>query len=190
MEVISVTDRKLCKGDFLNQIERIYKGGADKIILREKDLGDDEYSCLAKECYEICGDKLYINSRSKIAKELNIKNIHLPISIFKYDGYFESMGASVHSVDEAVLAESMGAGYIIAGHVFPTLCKKDLPPRGVDFINKITESVTIPVYAIGGIKPTNVGILKSTGIKGVSIMSGLMEAEAPERLIEIFKLVG
>ena len=39
---------------------------------------------------------------------------------------FETVGVSVHSADEAVLAEKMGATYVTAGHIFATDCKKVL----------------------------------------------------------------
>lgn len=46
---------------------------------------------------------------------------------------FETVGVSVHSADEAVLAEKMGATYVTAGHIFATDCKKGLEPRGIEF---------------------------------------------------------
>lgn len=185
--IIAVTNRRLCKENFYRRIERLYKAGTDRIILREKDLDEREYMAMAKKCYDICGDKLYINSRCEAARKTGIKNIHLPADRFERDVFFKNCGASVHSVSEAVLMEEKGADYIIAGHIFATDCKKDLPPRGVDFLKSVTEAVTVPVYAIGGITPETAGFLKGSGIKGVCLMSGLMASESPERIIDFFK---
>ncbi len=188
MEVIAVTDRKLCTEDFFKRIEKISEGGASKIILREKDLTDEEYYTLAEKCFEICGSRLYINTRVKIARDLGIKNIHLPLPLFKEkDPFFTQTGVSVHSLAEAVFAEKNGADYIICGHIFKTDCKKGLPPRGVDFVREISSSVKIPVYAIGGITPENYPLIADSGIKGVCLMSSLMKAEAPEKIIGFFK---
>ena len=37
-------------------------------------------------------------------------------------------------VEEAIEAQKLGATYISAGHIFATDCKKDLPPRGLEFL--------------------------------------------------------
>lgn len=59
---------------------------------------------------------------------------------------FETVGVSVHSADEAVLAEKMGATYVTAGHIFATDCKKGLEPRGIEFLKNAVSSVDIDVY--------------------------------------------
>ncbi|MCD8158046.1 MAG: thiamine phosphate synthase [Clostridiales bacterium] len=188
MEVAAVTNRNLCKEDFLKRIEKLYVGGADKIILREKDLNDDEYFVLAEKCFEICGGRLYVNSRIEIAKALGIKNIHLPLRLFtEKDSFFRQTGVSVHSAAEALSAEKAGADYIIGGHVFETDCKKGLAPRGIGFITETAAAVNIPVYAIGGISPDNAPLLKNSGIQGVCLMSTLMNCENPEDIISRLK---
>lgn len=188
MEVIAVTNRTFCREDFFKRIERLYKGGAEKIILREKDLEAEEYFALAKKCFEICGEKLFVNSRTGIAKKSGIKNIHLPMGLFtEKDGFFNHTGVSVHSLGEAMTAESLGADYIIGGHIFETDCKKGLAPKGTGFIREISEAVKIPVYAIGGISPQKTPLLKDCGLRGVCLMSSLMKDENPEEIIKFFK---
>ena len=59
---------------------------------------------------------------------------------------FNLIGVSVHSVEEAIFAEKMGAGYVTAGHIFLTDCKKGLAARGLPFLKNVCESVGIPVY--------------------------------------------
>ena len=91
---------------------------------------------------------------------------------------FETVGVSVHSADEAVLAEKMGATYVTAGHIYATDCKKGLQPRGLDFLRQVCAAVDLPVYAIGGIKfdETQWMSLKECGAAGGCIMSGMMKA--------------
>lgn len=88
----------------------------------------------------------------------------------------------MHSVEEAVEAESLGADYIIAGHIFETACKP-LEPRGPEFLRRVCESVEIPVYAIGGITSENVSSIADAGASGACSMSGIMTAEDPKDLI-------
>ena len=112
-------------------------------------------------------------------------DIHLSFSDFSagLSEGFETVGVSVHSIEEAVFVQSRGAAYITAGHIFPTDCKKGLPPRGVDFLREICTEVHIPVYAIGGITPENIHLVKASGAAGVCVMSGLMKAGEPGKLI-------
>lgn len=174
--------------DFFSQLEKICAADIDRVILREKHLIESEYETLAKQVMTICGKyntPLSLHTYAEAAKRLDCKAIHLSYADFisgKGDD-FDTVGVSVHSLDEAKLVEKSGASYITAGHIFPTDCKKDLPPRGTDFLREICESVQIPVYAIGGITPENAPLVKSAGASGVCLMSGLMKAKKPEDII-------
>ena len=90
---------------------------------------------------------------------------------------------SCHSKEDAEEAEKLGASYITAGHIFDTSCKAGLPGRGLDFLNEVKSSVSIPVYAIGGISADNAGNVINAGADGICIMSGFMKCSDPERLI-------
>ncbi|GHU40488.1 hypothetical protein FACS1894111_01220 [Clostridia bacterium] len=93
------------------------------------------------------------------------------------------LGCSVHSVEEAKEAADLGASYLTAGHIFPTDCKKDLPPRGIQLIRNICEVVSIPVYALGGVNPLNAKECIQAGAAGVCMMSEFMQSESPKELI-------
>lgn len=88
----------------------------------------------------------------------------------------KKIGCSIHSVEEAVEAQKLGASYITAGHIYATDCKKGLAPRGLEFLKEVCDSVTIPVYAIGGIDVdgTRRDEVKMCGAAGSCIMSGMM----------------
>jgi thiamine-phosphate pyrophosphorylase len=72
---------------------------------------------------------------------------------------------------EAVAA---GADRIILGTIFQTECKKGLRGRGLSFVKEICEACPVPVYAIGGIKETNLGDVMAAGAAGGCMMSGYM----------------
>lgn len=91
--------------------------------------------------------------------------------IGEYDSKELVLGVSIHSAEEAIEAEKLGADYLIAGNVFETECKPGLKGRGIDFIKKVCESVNIPVIAIGGITPDNLNELINTKVFGVAVMS-------------------
>ena len=136
--MIVITARNLCARPFLEQVGLLAAAHPEMIILREKDLSDDELLSLAAQCLEICerhNVPLAINSNMEVARELNICRIHLPMQLMKETEDFSDfslVGASVHSVEQAKEAEDLGADYVLAGHVYHTACK-DSDPRGVPF---------------------------------------------------------
>lgn len=89
----------------------------------------------------------------------------------EYDSKKLILGVSIHSVEEAIEAEKLGANYLIAGNIFETDCKPGLKGRGIDFVGKVCESVDIPVIAIGGITPDNLDELMDTKVFGAAVMS-------------------
>ena len=185
--MIAVTDRSLCREDFLKRIESIAENHPEMIILREKDTPHDELCELAYRCLSICecyDVPLSLNGDLDVARELDICRVHLPLPKLRAEDLsaFTLVGASVHSPEEAVEAESLGADYLIAGHIFETACKP-FQPRGLEFLEEVCGSVDIPVYAIGGISPANVDQIAGTDASGVCSMSGIMTADDPGDLI-------
>lgn len=152
------------------------------VILREKDLTEEEYTQLAEKVTEICrrnGVPCILHTFINAAVRLGCDSIHLPLPVLRKtrDGdkaKFRIIGCSCHSPEEAREAVSLGATYITAGHVFATDCKKGLPPRGPDFLREVCKAVEVPVYAIGGITAEKLPLILEAGAAGGCIMSGLM----------------
>lgn len=195
-DILCVTNRTLCRENFLERVEEIAANHPKGIILREKDLIEEEYKRLAEEVLHLC--KKYevpciLHSFVDAAMELGAENIHLPLYILrkmdeKKKETFKIIGASCHSVEEAQEAERLGCTYITAGHVFVTDCKKGLAPRGLDFLKNVVESVSIPVYGIGGIDNENINEVRNTGGAGAGIMSGLMRCENVKETMKGFEI--
>lgn len=196
-KMLAITNRHLCNNDFLEQIQDICslneKNTVIKsvsIVLREKDLSENDYKDLATKVLKICkknNTECILHTYYKVARELNCKKIHLPLHILKSKPdvckEFNEVGVSIHSVNEAIEAINLGATYITAGHIFTTDCKKDIPPRGLNFLSSVCSSVNIPVYAIGGILPANAQKAINAGADGICIMSGLMTCKNPRVFI-------
>lgn len=183
--IYCVTSRILCKEDFLHRIEKIALSHPAGIILREKDLSEVQYRQLAKQVIQICTEyqiQCVLHSFVDTAIELNAAAIHLPLPKMRemtdmQKRHFKIIGVSCHSPEEAREAEKLDCTYIIAGHIFTTDCKKGLPGRGIPFLEGICKSVSVPVYAIGGIECNNVRSVCKAGAKGACIMSGLMTCD-------------
>lgn len=165
------------------------------IILREKDLNEDEYRELASYVMEQCrkrGTLCILHSFVQAAKELHAEALHLPLPVLRTlsqeeKSRFAILGASCHSPEEAAEAERLGCTYITAGHVFDTDCKKGLPGRGLAFLKQVCEKVSVPVYAIGGISPACMAEVRKAGASGVCVMSGAMECENVQEYFSAFE---
>ncbi|MBR6069180.1 MAG: thiamine phosphate synthase [Ruminococcus sp.] len=191
--IICVTNRRLCE-DFPSQLRKIAEAKPKAVILREKDITPQEYRTLAESAMQICaehGVPCVLHSFTDVAAELGAEAIHLPLHILaeltaEEKAFFRIIGASCHSVADALKAQELGAAYITAGHVFATDCKRGLPPRGLDFLREVCSAVSIPVYAIGGISAENYGSVLAAGAAGACVMSGLMICPEPSGYLREF----
>lgn len=67
------------------------------------------------------------------------------------------------------------------------IVRKGLPGRGIGFLKKICETVSVPVYAIGGIGAENIQEIKNAGAAGGCIMSGWMQCEDVREYLKCLK---
>ena len=195
-----ISNRKLCENENLEkQIKKIFSAYEKKIILknfdivaltlREKDLNKNEYLKLIEEIYPICQKYkinliLHQNYDLNLDDKYKIDGIHLSYNIFKSLNEnikaelikkYKRIGVSIHSLDEAKEVESLGASYVVAGHIFETDCKKGLEPRGLKFIKDLSSALSIPIFAIGGIDEKNSQSVINNGAFSICMMSTLMK---------------
>lgn len=194
-DILCVTNRKLCRADFPTRIEQIAAAHPAGIILREKDLPEADYAFLAGKVLASCrtqGTPCILHSFHGTAIRLGCRKIHLPLPVLRTlsdeeKAFFTDIGSSCHSIEDARLAVQLGCTYITAGHIFDTDCKKGLPGRGILFLKDLCDSVSIPVYAIGGITADNISSVRNAGAAGACIMSGLMTCKDPAGFIRSCK---
>ncbi|MDD6616698.1 MAG: thiamine phosphate synthase [Lachnospiraceae bacterium] len=183
-QILAVTNRHLCPRPLEEQIPRICSLRPRGIILREKDLPEKEYLDLAEKVLAICRSHqvlCILHSWPDAAARLGCSAIHLPLPLLQSCqgklSDFTVIGTSVHSPEEAREGEALGATYLTAGHIYATDCKKGVPPRGTDFLREVCRSTSLPVYAIGGIRPDPEQFeeILSCGARGGCMMSQMMQ---------------
>lgn len=196
-EIICVTDPGLCREGIEKRLELIAAARPAAVILRAKTLSAAGYRALAEKARDICekhGVKLILHGFVDEALALGHDAVHLPLpELRKLDSStkkrFDIIGASCHSVEDALEAQSLGCRYIVAGHIFDTDCKKGIPARGLDFLSSVCRAADIPVYAIGGITPANLPSVLERGAAGACVMSALMTRDDPGKYLEELKNV-
>ncbi|WEV37077.1 thiamine phosphate synthase [Lactobacillus sp. ESL0677] len=184
-----VTDRtNLTDNQFLTTIEQACKSGVDLVQLREKQLSGREYYELAQAVKQITDRyqlPLIIDDRLDIAQAINAAGVHLgqsdlPVKAARQIlGADKIIGATTKTLPQALEAEKEGADYLGVGAIFPTQTHVKTVHTSVATLSQIRQNVSIPVYAIGGLKAHNVAAVKPAHVAGVAVVSAIMQAADP-----------
>ena len=180
----AVTDRHwLEEGEpLIHQVEQAVRGGATFVQLREKELDEASFEAEGREILELCrakGIPFVINDNVELAVRIGADGVHVGQSdmeaghVRELIGPDRILGVSAETVEAAIRAEQAGADYLGVGAVFPTGSKDDAADVSLETLKAITEAVSIPVIAIGGITYENVSSLEDTGIVGIAVISAI-----------------
>jgi thiamine-phosphate pyrophosphorylase len=185
-----ITDRTQTAGRALPAVcADALRGGLRALQLREKDLDTGQLFELAVELRQLTweyGAKLLINDHIDIALAVAADGVHLgkaslPVpEARRILGSERLIGYSAHSADEALQAQQDGADFVTLGPVYHTPSKALYgAPLGLSALLETTRVVTIPVFALGGIKHTSAAKVLSAGAHGVALISAIMAAPNP-----------
>ena len=162
-------------------------GGVGMVQVREKVMSSGDLYQLAARLRLVTRGKalLVINDRVDIALAVDADGVHLPSHSLpvcvarKLGGGRLLVGRSVHSIEEAVDAESDGADYLILGTIYGTLSHPGCLASGVGLIEVVKGCVRVPVYAIGGIKASNAEGVMRAGADGVAVIRAILGGPDP-----------
>jgi thiamine-phosphate pyrophosphorylase len=181
-----VTDRSLCSpsSSLVTAVELALRGGVRAVQLREKDMPTRELLATAYEMRKLTGRygaMLFINDRVDIALCVNADGVHLGQSSIpvraarKVIGTRGMIGASTHSVEEALEAEEGGADFITFGPLYHTPSKLIYgEPVGIEALRRLKGRVSLPVFGIGGIQREMVQEVIDAGAHGIALIRGIL----------------
>ena len=198
-----ITNRNLCsEQEYFERIKEACINGVDNIIIREKDLTDEE----VKMIYDKISSSLpvevrkktsiLLNSKFKVYEETDCDGIHLPFWLFKerlQEGYDfnigKQIGLSLHSAEEVSEMEELCSkygvkvSYITLSHIYETKCKEGLKPRGLELLQKGGKLTKVKVVALGGIDSSNA---KETlkYCDDIAVMSLIMKSKDVKNTVE------
>ena len=198
-----ITNRNLCsEQEYFERIKEACINGVDNIIIREKDLTDEE----VRKIYDKISSSLpaevrkktsiLVNSKFKVYEETDCDGIHLPFWLFKeklneeYDfNIGKQIGLSLHSAEEVSEMEelcskySVKVSYITLSHIYETKCKEGLKPRGLELLKKGGKLTKVKVVALGGIDSSNAAeTLKYCD--DIAVMSLIMKSKDVKNTVE------
>ncbi|HYW35361.1 MAG TPA: thiamine phosphate synthase [Balneolaceae bacterium] len=180
--------------------EMALRGGANIVQFRDNQSGARESLKYAKSVVNVCRSynaMSIINDRTDIAIAAEATGVHLgqddlPLQTAREilnDG--QIIGGTSSTLKEARQVEAEGADYVALGHIFDTTTKqKDYAPRGLDILQKVSKSLSIPVVAIGGITLENASDVIAAGADMIAVSSAICCAPNPvkatEKLMNLF----
>ena len=157
--------------------------GVHALLLREHDLGDAAYTALLDSIRRAvpASFRVIVHSRVAIAAarhaDLHLREAELS-TIPRVRAELTPgalIGVSTHSLESARAAERAGASYIIYGPVFDTPSKRQYgAPQGEARLREICDAVSVPVIAIGGIKPSGAAACQKACAHGIACISALL----------------
>jgi len=174
-------------GDPLVLGTMLLDAGVNALQLRAKgwpqDAVAEAVARLAPHCRR-AGVPLILNDHLRLVERGLGDGIHLGQS----DGAFDRarlpprclVGRSTHDLDQVLAAAHEGVDYIGFGPVFETGTKAGAgPPQGLIMLRRASALSQVPVVAIGGITPTNLHEVRSTGAASWAVISAILGAEDP-----------
>jgi thiamine-phosphate pyrophosphorylase len=178
MKNYAISDSKLLGGlDHLPEwVAGLEDAGVDMIQIREKSLPIRELVHVVSACLLNCKRiRLLVSARVDVALACGAHGAHLPggsppASAWRGivpPGFL--IGASCHSTDDAIAAQLGGADFVVAAPVFDPLSKAAYRQAlGIEELRRICGSVTLPVFALGGVTPWNAKECLAAGAAGVA----------------------
>ena len=184
-KIYPITDPRLAKLSHAEQVERLIKGGARFIQLREKRASPKEFYDDAQAALEIARKhcaKIIINDRIDIALALKADGVHLgqddlpPEQARKILGAKAIIGYSTHSIKQAIEAVKLPIDYLAIGPVFATATKENPDALvGIEGVRNVRTAIgDFPLVAIGGITAENFREVFNAGANSVAIIKSIL----------------
>ncbi len=165
---------------FLEQLHASLRRGIRLVLLRAHELGDVDYRSLLEAARKICRQhdaKLLLSrpenpeSWSGMSDGIHL-NRHQLMGTSCRPEETGWVGASCHNPEELKQAEILGLDYVFLSPVEVTASHPDAATLGWERFARWVESVNLPVYALGGMAPDDIGRARLHGAQGVVGISG------------------
>jgi thiamine-phosphate pyrophosphorylase len=186
-----LVDGRSSEEEFRTLVSTLVAAGVDILQLRDKQLGDRELVARARMARELTRDTatlLIINDRPDIAALSRAEGVHVgqdEISVKDARaivGPRALIGVSTHSIEQARQAVLDGANYIGVGPTFPSETKQFAEYPGLELLRQVAGEISLPAFAIGGIKDGNISTVLKTGLKRVAVSAAVTRATNPREV--------
>ena len=167
-------------------------GGCRWISFRERSLSCHDYEQVIRILTPLVtpwGACLSVHLDTPEGLSVPISGVHLsrcgnPVTARQRLGAGVRIGLSAHNAATAWAAAEAGTHYVTLSPIFAPLSKpSQLPPLGLEELEKISRQLTIPVVALGGITRSRVRPCLTAGAQGVAVMGAVVGSEDPAQVV-------
>ncbi|MBU1939287.1 thiamine phosphate synthase [Candidatus Micrarchaeota archaeon] len=191
-----ITDSKLSRQDNVADVRSALSAGAKIIQYRVKGTLGKKVLAEAQEIKQLCDETnamLIINDSIELCLAVNASGVHLgqddlPLAVARKLLPDKVIGITVHNIPEAETAEKEGADYLGVSPIFSTSTKDDAgTPCGIALLQELKQVTSLPLVAIGGITPENIGEVLESGAYSVAAISATVATNNVESAVRQFR---
>ena len=192
-----ISPPRLSAVNFLGPLKEALSGGdVASFQLRLKDVSDDEIrraTDALRPVVQAAGAAFILNDRPDLAAELGCDGVHVGQEDATYAEARAALpkgivGVTCHdSRHLAMDAGEAGADYVAFGAFFPTHTKEPKTTADIELLKWWSETMLVPVVAIGGITVANAPALVEAGADFLAVAAGVWEhAQGPKAAVTQF----
>ncbi|MGB9150107.1 MAG: Nudix family hydrolase [Burkholderiales bacterium] len=179
-EIYAVTNAtELGEADFLLRLDRALNSGVKLIQVREKGFTRARREDFSKQVMHRAhaqSAKVLINSDIELAETLKADGVHLSstqLMMLAARPDFSLVGASCHNRSELRHAEAIGCDFVVLGPIKPTLSHPGVKALGWEQAAGLIQDYSLPVYAIGGMQPSDREAALVNGFHGLAMQRAI-----------------
>lgn len=181
------------------------EGGCRWVQLRMKEATEAEFMAAAAEIGRLCkehGATFVLDDHVEWVEKTGADGVHLGKNDMPIDearkilGNDKIIGGTANTFEDVERLYRLGADYIGCGPFRFTTTKKNLSPvLGLEGYQHIVDQmkshgINLPIVAIGGILESDIKSILATGVSGIAVSGGILNAENPvEEMQRFLKLV-
>jgi 8-oxo-dGTP diphosphatase len=167
---------------WLSALERAITTGITRVQLRMREVEPARWRNLVERAVALCrktGAQVLLNGDVALAHELGI-GVHLRTAQLRQlrerplPKQFP-VAASCHSAVELQTAQRMGCDFAVLGPVCETATHPGVVALGWQSFATLRESVSLPIYAIGGLSPPDIATARAQGAQGIAAIRTLWD---------------
>lgn len=177
------------------------EGGCRWVQLRMKEATEDEFMAAAAEIGRLCkehGATFVLDDHVEWVEKTGADGVHLGKNDMPIDearkilGSDKIIGGTANTFEDVERLYRQGADYIGCGPFRFTTTKKNLSPvLGLEGYQHIIDQmkshgINLPIVAIGGILESDIKSILATGVSGIAVSGGILNAENPAEEMQRF----
>lgn len=176
-DVYAITNQhELGEEVFFERLNEQLKRGLRLIQIREKDLDDVQLSYFTQRILALTSHfqaKVLVNAPLEQVQSMRVDGIHLTSDRLmaldqKPPGLLVS--ASCHNASELNQAAKLGLDFVVLSPVLPTKSHPQESAMGWEDFSALIEDYPLPVYALGGMRPSHLNQAWTAGAHGVAML--------------------